>query len=84
MILLISELLSARGAVVSPGEGVTNALAAEQVATFGGDHEPAALDDLEEIKKRSFRGEAQVSAGFELNVQTETEVLETLPVSHTL
>lgn len=62
MILLISQLLPACGAVVSPGEGVTDALAAEQVATFGGDHEPSALDDLEKIitgrsgEKCSFHG----------------------------
>lgn len=49
VILLISEFLPARGAVVSPGEGVADALAAEQVATLGGDHEPSALNDLEKI-----------------------------------
>lgn len=35
VILLISEFLPACGAVVSPGEGVSDALAAEKVATLG-------------------------------------------------
>lgn len=51
VILLIIEFLPACGAAVSPGEGVTDALATKQVATLGGDHEPSALNDLEKIKK---------------------------------
>lgn len=52
VILLICELLSACGAVVSPGEGVADALAAEQVAAFRRDHEPSALNDLETMDRR--------------------------------
>lgn len=62
VILFISKFLPARGAVVSPGEGVTDALAAEQVATLGRDHKPSTLDDLEKIKT-----EARVRSTVTLN-----------------
>lgn len=50
MILLVSELLPARGARVSSGQGVTNALTAEEVAALSRDHEPTALHDLGKIE----------------------------------
>lgn len=70
VILLIIEFLPACGAVVSPGEGVTDALTAEQMAALGGDHEPSALDDLEKINKIFIR----VSSSFSVRLVLDPNI----------